>query len=399
METLALDHARSDFDPFDWKTRVDPYPAYAALRAAAPAIHLDKYGIWAVPRYAEIKTIFADHENFSNAGGAGIMNYFKTKPWRPPSIILEADPPMHTRTRKVLARIMSPGAMRRLEDAFKAKAIALVDDLVARGSFDAIRDLAEVFPLTVFPDALGIDSEGRENFLTYGAMVFAGMGPENDYFRNLMAQAPVVLPWVTAKCRREALAPGSFGAQVYEAADSGEIAEEEAPLLVRSFLSAGLDTTISATGMALYSLARHPDQWAILGADPSLSRAAFDETLRFDSAAPYVFRTTAHETDIAGVKIGKHEKVLLLLASANRDETRWERPDQFDITRRVAGHIGFGTGIHGCVGQMVARLEGEAVLLALANSVASIEIVGEPVYRDSSGLRALSSLPVRVVTK
>ena len=399
MATLALDHARSDFDPFDWKTRVDPYPAYAALRAAGPAVRLDKYGIWAVPRFAEIKTIFADHENFSNAGGAGIANYFKTKPWRPPSIILEVDPPMHTRTRKVLARIMSPGAMKTLEDAFKAKAVALVDGLVARGSFDAIRDLAEVFPLSVFPDALGIDTEGREHLLTYGAMVFAGMGPENDYFRNLMAHAPVVLPWVTAKCQREALAPGSFGAQVYEAVDSGEVTADEAPLLVRSFLSAGLDTTISGLGMALFNLARHPDQWAILAAKPSLARAAFDETLRYDSAAPYVFRTTPHETEIAGVRIGKHEKVLLLLASANRDETRWERPDQLDITRRVAGHIGFGTGIHGCVGQMVARLEGEAVLSALANSVASIEIVGEAVYRDSSGLRALSSLPVRVVRK
>lgn len=399
MGMLALDHACSDFDPFGADTRADPYQAYVELRAAGPIIRLEKYGIFAVPRFAEVKAIFADHVNFSNAGGAGLANYFKEKPWRPPSIVLEADPPLHTRTRKVLARIMSPGAMRKLEDAFKAKAVALVDDLVEKGSFDAIRDLAEVFPLTVFPDALGIDNEGRENFLTYGAMVFAGMGPENDYFRSLMAHAPKVLPWVAAKCLRQALAPGSFGAQVYEAADTGEITQEEAPLLVRSFLSAGLDTTISAIGMALYSLSRHPQQWAILAANPSLARAAFDETLRYDSAAPYVFRTTPHETEVAGVPIGKHEKVLLLIASANRDNARWERADQFDITRHVAGHIGFGTGIHGCVGQMVARLEGEAVLAALAERVASIEIAGEPLYRDSSGLRALSSLPVRVVTQ
>lgn len=399
MATVALDHVRSDFDPFDENTRRDPYPAYVGLRAAGPVVRLTKYDMWAVPRYAEIKTIFADHVNFSNAGGSGVVNYFKRKPWRPPSIILEVDPPMHTRTRAVLARIMSPGAMRRLADDFKAKAITLVDALIERGSFDAIRDLAEVFPISVFPDALGIDREGREHFLTYGAMVFAGFGPENDYFRELMKQAPTVLPWIEAKCRREALAPGSFGAQVYEAAEAGEITEQEAPLLVRSFLSAGLDTTISAIGMALYNLARHPEQWAILAADPSLARTAFDETLRYDSAAPYVFRTTPHETEIAGVRIGKHEKVLLLLASANRDETRWERPDELDITRRVAGHIGFGTGIHGCVGQMVSRLEAEAVLGALATRVASIEIAGEAVYRHSSGLRALNSLPVRVMAK
>lgn len=399
MSTAVLDHVGSDFDPFDPAMRADPYPSYARMRTQGPALRLDRYGIWAVPRFADVQAVFKDAVNFSNAGGAGLTNFFKEKPWRPPSIILEADPPLHTRTRAVLARIMSPGAMRKLADDFKGKAANLVDDLVARRDFDAVRDLAEVFPITVFPDALGIDDEGRENLLTYGAMVFAGFGPANDYFRDLMAHAPTVLPWVAAKCEREALAPGSFGAQVYEAADIGEITAEEAPLLVRSFLSAGLDTTISGLGMALFALVRFPDQWATLAADPSLARSAFDETLRFDSSAPYVFRTTAHETEIAGTPIGKHEKILLLLASANRDETRWEKPDQLDITRRVAGHIAFGTGIHGCVGQMVARLEAEAVLSALAARVCAIAMTGPPVWRDSSGLRALSSLPVRVTPK
>lgn len=399
MPALVLDRVRDEFDPFDAAARADPYPSYARLRAGPAAIRLEKYGIWAVPRFAEIHAIFGDVANFSNAGGAGLANLFKEKPWRPPSIILEADPPLHTRTRAVLARIMSPGAMRRLADAFKSRAAVLVEELVERNEFDAVRELAEVFPLTVFPDALGIENDSRENLLLYGAMVFAGFGPENGYFRELMAHAPRVLPWVAAKCTREALSAGSFGAQVYEAADTGEITKDEAPLLVRSLLSAGLDTTISALGMAIFALARHPQQWAILSGNPMLARAAFDETLRYDTAAPYVFRTTPQETEIAGIPIGKHEKVLLLLASANRDEKRWERPDELDITRRVAGHIGFGTGIHGCVGQMVARLEAEAVLTALADRVSAFEISGPVSWRDSSGLRALSSLPVKVTRK
>lgn len=399
MAAQAVETISSDFDPFSSATRQDPYPAYTQLRAAGPVVRLARYGIWAVPRYAEVKAVFGDSTNFSNAGGAGLANYFKEKPWRPPSIVLEADPPLHTRTRTVLARILSPGAMRRLADEFKTKAAVLVDGLVDKRSFDAITELAEVFPVSVFPDALGIDQEGRENFLTYGAMVFAGFGPENQYFRDLMKQAPVVLPWVTARCQRQALRPGSFGAQVYEAADAGEISEDEAQMLVRSLLSAGLDTTISSIGMALYNLARHPQQWAILAAEPSLARPAFDETLRFDTPAPFVFRTTPHATEIAGVPIAAHEKVLLLLASANRDETRWERADELDITRRVSGQIGFGTGIHGCVGQMVARLEAEAVLTALATRVARIEFTGEVAYRASSGLRALATMPVRVIPK
>jgi 4-methoxybenzoate monooxygenase (O-demethylating) len=399
LPALVLDRVRDEFDPFDAAARAAPYPSYSRLREGPAAVRLEKYGIWAVPRFAEVHAIFGDVANFSNAGGAGLTNLFKEKPWRPPSIILEADPPLHTRTRAVLARIMSPGAMRRLADAFKSRAAVLVEELIDRGQFDAVRDLAEVFPLTVFPDALGIENDSRENLLLYGAMVFAGFGPENEYFRDLMSHAPRVLPWVAAKCSRDALSPGSFGAQVYDAADAGEITTDEAPLLVRSFLSAGLDTTISALGMAIFALARHPQQWAILSGDPALARAAFDEALRYDTAAPYVFRTTPHATEIAGIPIGKHEKVLLLLASANRDERRWERPDQLDITRRVAGHIGFGTGIHGCVGQMVARLEAEAVLSALANRVSTIDISGPVSWRDSSGLRALGSLPVQVTRK
>ncbi len=399
MAAVAATVATSDFDPFSSETRRDPYGAYAKLRAAGPIVRLTKYDIWAVPRAADVKSILEDHVNFSSAGGAGLANYFKQKPWRPPSIILEADPPLHSRSRAVLARVLSPGVMRRLADEFKAKAIALIDPLIDAGTFDGVRDIAEVFPTTVFPDALGIDEEGAENFLTYGAMVFAGFGPENDYFREVMGKAATVLPWVTAKCQRDSLRPGSFGANVYDAVDAGQITEEEAALLVRSLLSAGLDTTISAIGMSLYSLARSPDQWAILAGNPSIARGAFDETLRYDSPAPFVFRTTPHETEFAGVKIDRHEKVLLLVASANRDETRWERADRLDINRRVAGHLAFGTGIHGCVGQMVSRLEAEAVLSALAARVSTIEIAGEITFRESTGLRALSSLPLRANPK
>lgn len=126
---------------------------------------------------------------------------------------MEADPPLHTRSRTVLACVLSPDVMRKLADDFKAKAIALNDPLVEAGSFDGVRGIAEVFPTCVFPDALGINEEGREHFLTYGAMVFAGFGPENDYFRNLM-KAATVLPWIMAKCRRESLQPGRFRARL-----------------------------------------------------------------------------------------------------------------------------------------------------------------------------------------
>jgi cytochrome P450 len=205
------------------------------------------------------------------------------------------------------------------------------------------------------------------------------------------------LSWIEKKCQREALRPGSFGAQIYDAADAGEIPLEDAPLVLRSFLSAGLDTTMSALGTMFHCLATHPQQWELLRKNSStLIRPTFDEVVRFDPPVWALFRTVLEDTEYAGITIGEHEKVLLLIGSANRDEARWSNPDSFDIARKTSGHLGFGTGIHGCVGQMVARLEGEAILAALTRHVKAIELAGDPIRRLSTGLRAFSSVPVSV---
>lgn len=126
-------------------------------------------------------------------------------------------------------------------------------------------------------------------------------------------------------------------AQIYEAADAGQLTENEASLLVRSFLTAGLDTTVVGLGNALFCFAQHPDQWQRLRQDPSQARAAFDEVLRYESPVQTFFRTTTRPVEVAGVKLGEGEKVLLFLAAANRDARHWEKPDRFDITRRATG--------------------------------------------------------------
>ncbi len=234
--------------------------------------------------------------------------------------------------------------------------------MLDRGEFDAIPDLAEAYPLAVFPDAVGMPRENRRYLLPYGNMVFNSFGPRNAFFDEAVKDAAPVIAWVQAQSRRDALAPEGFGAAIHAAADTGELTAEEAPLVVRSVLTAGVDTTVSGLGAALYCLARFPDQFARLRADPSLARAAFEEAVRYESPVQTFFRTTTRPTEIAGVPVGEGEKVLMFLGAANRDPRRWERPEEYDIARPNAGHVGFGTGIHGCVGQVLARLEGEMVL-------------------------------------
>jgi cytochrome P450 len=388
-----------DFDPFSREFFDNPYPAHEAMREAGPVVWIPRYQVWAMARHDQVHGALNDWQTYCSGRGAGLSDFAKEKPWRPPSIILEADPPLHTRTRTVLARILSPGTMKRLRDTFEKEAESLVESLVARRRFDAVKDLAEVYPLRVFPDALGIPREGRENLLPYGNMVFNAFGPRNDLFEEAMREADRVRASIMKNCARESLRPDGLAGDIYVAVDKGELTADEAPLLVRSFLSAGVDTTVNGLGAAMDCLARFPDQWALLREDPSLARNAFEETLRLESPVQTFFRTTTREVDVGGVRIGEGEKVLLFLAAANRDPRRWPEPDKFDVKRRVAGHVALGSGIHGCVGQSVARLEGELILTALAKRVETIEIVGEPKRRYNNTLRGLASLPVEVRPK
>jgi cytochrome P450 len=385
-------------DPFSHAFLHDPYPYHEELREAGPVVWLEQYGIWTMARHEQVRDALTDWQTYCSSAGVGLSDFRKEPPWRPPSIILEADPPLHTRTRAVLTRMLAPAAIQVLRETFKREAEALIAWLVEKREFDGVADLAEAYPLKVFPDAVGISEEGRENLLPYGTMVFNSFGPRNDLFNKAMANAGPVRDWIMSKCSRAALAPNRLGIQIFQAVDAGELSEEEAGMLVRSFLSAGIDTTVYGLGNALYCLARYPEQWTILRNNPNLIRGAFEEVLRFEAPVQTFFRTTARSVDVGDVRLGDGEKVLLFLAAANRDPRRWDRPDTFDVSRRAAGHMTFGTGIHGCVGQAIARLETEAILTALASRVVSFELTGEPQRRLNNTLRGFDSLPLRVAT-
>ena len=388
-----------EIDPYSEAVLVDPYAYYAELRARGPLLRIGKYGVWAAGRHAVVQAVFSDWKRFCSSRGIGLSDFKKEKPWRPPSIILEVDPPEHTRTRNVMARALSPMAVERLRTPFAAEARSLVDRLIQVGRFDVVPDLAEAYPLKVFPDAVGLDEEGRENFLTYGTMVFNAVGPDNFLRRNSLARAGAVVPWINAKCARSALAPQGFGAAIYAAVEGGEITEDEAALLVRSLLSAGVDTTVATLGNAVSCFAIYPDQWRRLRDNPALVKQAVEEVLRFESPVHTFARTASVNTEVAGVPVREGDKILCVLAAANRDPDKWSDPDTFDIGRRPAGHLAFGVGIHGCVGQAVARLEAEVVLTAMAERISSIEQTGRSVWRPGNSVRSLASLPVEILPR
>ncbi|SMP72825.1 cytochrome P450 [Noviherbaspirillum suwonense] len=396
--SLAPEVPISDLDPYADEVLSNPYPYYAKLRDLGPVVWLDRYQVYALARHDEIHAVLSDPHNFCSSAGVGLANFHTEEPWRKPSIILEADPPAHSGIRKVVARILSPANISKLRPTFEAEADKLVDRVLAKGHFDAASEFCEAYPLKVFADAVGLPAEGRENLLPYGDMVFNGFGPINERFSKRLESSSGAVQWINNICRRENLSENGLGAQLYAAADAGELTQDEAGMLVRTLLSAGLDTTVFTLCNALVSFAQNPDQYAILRSNPALARQSVEEVIRYEPTFHSFYRTTAKRVEIAGVAMDTSQKIVVFIGSANRDPRRWENPDKFDITRRATGNLGFGTGIHGCAGQMMARLEGDILLSALARKMKSIELTGEPVQHYNNTVRGYTSIPVSTTT-
>lgn len=385
-----------DVDPFSVELLLDPHPYYARLREAGPVVHFPEYNILAVGRYAETRAVFVDHEQFVSSHGIGIEDFSLVEPFRPQSIILEADPPDHTRTRRVLARAMSRSVVADLEASFTATATRLIDTVPHGEVFDAAPMLAQAYPATAFPEAVGMTDINQRHLLDYSNMVFNATGPNNQLRQEAFARAGDFVPWVLEACGRDRLEPGGLGQAVYQAADEGMVSHDEAGLLVRSLLTAGIDTTVGGIGGMLVHLGSPNGAWNRLQDEPKLVNSAVEEALRLDSPVHGFHRTAKVDTEIAGFPVEAGTKVLCVLGAANTDPERWgDNADEFQVDRNPTGHLAFGAGVHVCVGHALARSEMQVLLQVLLDRLASLELAGEPRWHPNNSLRTLESLPMR----
>lgn len=394
-----------DVDPFAEEVLAAPHPMHARIREAGDVVWIPAYDVYAVARYQPVKETLENWQDFSSAAGVGLANFRYEEPWRPPSLLLEADPPLHDAPRSVLQRILGPRRVRRFEEDWAQTAEQLVSCLLRHGErdddsavvVDAVPTIAEAFPLSVFPAALGLGGEGLENLLPYGNFAFNAFGPRNRLVTEDEERIGPVVDWVSQQCPRDALAEPSLGADIWSTSDDADITEAQAPLLVRSLLTAGVDTTVYGIAATLCHLAANPEQYARLRSEPSLVPAAIEEALRLESPVQTFFRTTSKDVTIGGHAIPADAKVLMFLGAANRDPRRWEHPDEFDLDRDPSGHVAFGSGIHQCVGQHVARLEAASMVRALLPAVERIEFTAEPERKINNTLLGWKSLPVRLI--
>jgi cytochrome P450 len=385
---------RSDIDLFSDEALDDPYPHLRALRDAGPLVWLDRQELYAVTRYDDVRRVLADHDTFVSGEGVGFNDFVNTA-GRGTTLMSDGDE--HRRQREIIGRPLTPRSLADLRPDAQEIADTLVDRLVGRGRFDAVVELAEVLPAIWVPELLGWPDDERAHLVEWAADQFDGLGPLND--RAVAAGDGIMALAACAQRLADATLPDqSFGARIQRAADTGAIERSRCPMLFIDYLAPSLDTTISAIGNAIWLLATHPDQWQRLRDEPDRIKTAFNEALRIETPISCFTRVARTDTDVGGVDLAAGSRVLVSFASANRDERRWDEPDRFDVTRESAAHLAFGYGEHACVGMGLARLEGAAVLTALVERGATIELTDPPVRKLNNLIRAFATLPVEITT-
>ena len=326
-----------------------------AVREFSPVVRLAD-GTVMITRHADVTAGLQDWQTFSS----------KSRPWHDPKslrpeILLTDDPPRHTHVRQAMATVLSTQVLAKLRPSFERDAAALFDGLLLRQGevIDAVREITQRFVYKALPDAIGLGVRGREHMYAFSHMVWATMGPENELFREAMVNLEPVLAWLEQCCDRDNLSAGGIGMSLYGLADDRVITQAEAKLLLQTVLAAGADTTILTMANAMSAFALFPNSIRKLRADPGLVRAAFDESLRWDSPSRMAGRITTREVDIGGYAVPAGQRVGLMFAAANRDPRAWSNPDQYDLSRDLKKQVGWGYGVHACVGRVLAQLEAQ----------------------------------------
>ena len=342
-----------------------------ALREFAPAVRLHD-GTVMIARHEHVTKGLLDWKSFSST----------SRPWHDPTsprpeILLTDDPPRHTQVRKVIADALSPRALDRVKGIFEQRARELLDRLEGEDTVDAVSDVTQAYVFQVLPDILGLPEEGREHMHGFSEMVWATMGPPGELFDQAMSRDySAVVEWLETQCERSALDPDGIGETIYAASDTGQVTRDEAKLLLQTVLSAGADTTFITMANALRAWALFPGEYAKLRSEPKKVRAAFDESLRWDSPSRMAGRIATVDVQIDDLVVPAGTRCGLMFAAANRDPRYWDSPDDYRLDRDTRHSLGWGYGIHGCVGRVLAQMEASALLGEIVARVEAIELVG-----------------------
>ena len=383
-----------------------PHPFFTWLRTPEPlywheptAITPDGEGFWVVSRYADVDSVIMDPQAFSSdkggtrtAGGTTIKDELSAG-----KVMNQTDDPLHKRLRAIVNEGFSVKAISALEGELRRRTRALLADIKRGDQLDFALRVAREIPTQAICIVLGVPEEDRlmlADWIDHGIAAPSDEVIAEEYVRKIRRYAQGLI-----EAKRATPAGDIFSTIVHARfeADGSTLSDHELRSFFGLLFPAGAETTTRSISGGLLSLIERPEQWARLRAEPALLKTAVEEIVRWTTPSCYKRRTATRDTHFAGKQIREGDKVTFWEMSANRDERMFERPFDFDIARNPNKHLGFGAGVHFCLGSSLARLELRVVFEELLQSTLDFRLAGEPLWMPNNRLVGLKSLPVEVV--
>ncbi len=383
------------FNPYSYEFHEDPFPVYRALRDEAPCYHDTDLGFWALSRYHDVLDALHDPGTFCSRHGITL------EPGNPLPMLLTTDPPEHTVLRRVVSNAFTPRRVAALEAAIRGMSRRYLDAIEGRAEIDLIADYAALLPMDVICTLLGVPGADQHELRAWSDDLLHRVEGVPDVTSDGVEAAYRLYKYFSAFVAERRARPGGddlTSALVSADLEGSSLTDEEVVGFCFLLIVAGNETTTKLFGNCLLALQRFPHERAKVLDDPARIPAAVEETLRYDGSTQLMARTTTRPVVVHGTRIPEGEKVLLLLGSGNRDDRVWERPDVFDVDRAwPTHHLGFGHGIHVCLGAALARLEMRVSVREFLDRHPRYEIDEGALERVHSGnVRGYARMPASV---
>ncbi len=394
MPAAPISAPLCDVDFYDSATIADPVSAYGQMLSSGPVVWLHKNSLYAICGHAALIEALRNHDSFRSGKGVSVDD---TVNKMLVGSTLNSDPPQHDATRKITFAPLSPKQIRHIRDRIDHQAQQLADEVVAKTQFDAATDLAPHLPLTIVRDLVGLGDYGKDHMLEWGAATFELMGDPGDRRAQAVDNLKRMRSFLEDPATLDNLSPDGWARRATQLGIEGGMDPARAAELMRDYIAPSLDTTISAIGFAIMLFAQNPAQWTKLRNNRDMMKNAIEEVVRLNTPIRAFTRYVNATTEVAGTLFEKDTRVLLVYGAANRDPARFPLPNEFDIERKTIGHVGFGHGVHACLGMNLARLEMDCLFNALADRVQRFELTGPVVPGVNSTIYSLASIPVEAV--
>ncbi len=384
-----------DIDFFSDECVTDPVSAYHQMLAAGPVVWLPRNRLHAICGYDALTTSLRNHKVFRSGKGVSIddaVNSFLI------GSTLNSDPPEHDATRAITFGPLTPKALEEVRARIEEEAQLIADRVVAQREFDAVSDLATHLPLAIVRDLVGLGAHGKEHMLKWAGATFELMGDPRDRRKTALNNLGELRQFLDDPEVLNGLSPDGWANRATRMAVEAGMEHRKAISLMRDYIAPSLDTTISAIGYGVMLFARNPDQWDKLRQDRSLVRNAIEEVVRLNTPIKTLSRLVEEAVEVGGTTLPKGSRTMMMFGAANRDPSKFEDPDAFDIERNTRGHVGFGHGTHACLGMHLARLEMSCLFNALADRIERFELIEEPVPGKISVIHSFRRLMVRIET-